>query len=88
MRRLEGLVGHHAGQHAVAVCLTNDPAYWNPPRAADSIDADFRLSEGRTATGSLTWGPGAGTTKGRQATLEIVGSYRLSWRDYAVVAGQ
>ena len=87
--RLERLAAHHPTLQAFAICLINDPGYWNPYRAANPIDADFRLTEGRTVAGSLAWGPsaGAGTTRGRDRPLPLSGRYQLRWRDYAVAGG-
>ena len=55
-----------------AVCLTNDSAYWKVPMRQDTVDAAFRLHEGRTTEGELRWsGPaGAGTTRGREAPIK------------------
>lgn len=88
--RLERLVAYHPRLQAHAVCLTNDPGYWRPPRSADSVDAAFRLHEGREVSGRLAWSDaaGEGTTRGRTAPLELTGGYTLRWRDFAAVAGQ
>ena len=71
-----------------AILLTNDAAYWTPPtRPPDTIDAAFRVHEGRTIGGRLAWSKraGAGTTKGRQSAIEVSGPYDLRWRDYSTV---
>ena len=68
-----------------AVLLTNDPLYWEAPRTMDTVDAALPLHEGRELTGELRWSDraGAGTTKGRESPIRLLGSYRLSWRDYS-----
>ena len=38
-----------------AVLLTNDPSYWNVPAARDTVDAAFRIHEGRDISGELAW---------------------------------
>lgn len=66
-----------------AVLLTNDSSYWNPPRR-ETIDAMFRLHEGRELTGRLVWSKRAsrGTTKGRESPICLKSSYLCQWRDY------
>ncbi|MYC65061.1 MAG: hypothetical protein F4X12_01865 [Acidobacteriia bacterium] len=68
-----------------AILLTNDPTYWNPPLSPNTVDAAFRLHEGRTITGEMTWSEraAAGTTKGREEPIRLNGSYVLHWHDYA-----
>jgi hypothetical protein len=68
-----------------AIMLTNDSAYWQPPGGGPTIDADFRLHEGRTLQGTLHWreGASAGTMRGREEPLELNGVYPLMWRDYS-----
>jgi hypothetical protein len=70
-----------------AVCLTNDSAYWKVPTHKDTVDAAFRLHEGRTAKGELKWSEraGAGTIKGREAAIKLRDSYKMTWRDFSEV---
>ena len=67
-----------------AVLLTNDPSYWQQSSRPDTVDAAFRLDDGRGVTGELAWSEraAAGTTKGREEPLRLDGSYELQWRDY------
>jgi hypothetical protein len=71
----------------IALLLTNDSALWKISTKADSVDGAFRLDEGRSLTGGLQWGPtaSAGTKRGREAVLEIAGTYGVGWRDYSQV---
>ena len=64
-----------------AIILTNDSAYWSVPYTDNTVDASFRIHEGRTITGSLSWGEkaGSGTTKGRKDSIELIGSYQTAW---------
>lgn len=85
--RLERLVGSGVAAQGWMLLLTNDQGYWTPT-TRETVDLAFRLHEGRTLTGRLEWGPsaGSGTTAGREAPLELAGSYQLRWRDYAAPA--
>jgi hypothetical protein len=76
----------HANDGCVVV-LTNDRSYWQPATRADTIDAAFRLHEGRILEGTLAWGShaGQGTTTGRDAPLLLTGRYACHWRDYSYV---
>ena len=68
--------------------LTNDSAYWKPTGRVDVAYHAYRLHEGRELNGTLAWGPtaGAGTTRGREATLAITGRHMAHWHDYSEVA--
>lgn len=88
IERLEKVSGLQHVRGGYAILLTNDPAYWTPPtRSLETIDAAFRVHEGRTIGGRLAWSKraGAGTTKKRQSAIEISGPYDLRWRDYSTV---
>jgi hypothetical protein len=65
--------------------LTNDSAYWSPPATATPVDAAFRLHEGNTIGGVLSWGSdaSAGTTEGRATPIELAGSYLLRWQPFS-----
>lgn len=73
--RLERLANHHPDLSAYAICLTNDPSYWSAPRRPGTIDAAFRVHDGRGVAGRLAWGalrrawapPAAGTCRSRSA---------------------
>ncbi len=41
---------------AYAIFLTNDSAYWKEPINSQTVDASFRIHQGRNATGELRWG--------------------------------
>jgi hypothetical protein len=68
-----------------AILLTNDPSYWKQPLNYNTADARLRLHEGSSLHGRLGWGPSAsaGTTRGREDLLQLVGSYTLRWEDYS-----
>ena len=85
IERVERVVA--AGRQVVgyAIILTNDSGYWSLPRKSDSVDANFRIHEGRVLSGLLGWDPRAseGTRRGRMDSINLSGSYRLAWRGYS-----
>lgn len=86
--RLERFVAGNIGWNGVFVAVTNDPSFWRPVTHGRTTNADaFRIYEGVTLAGSREWGPdtGAGTMKGRESAIELVGTHVLKWRDYARV---
>ena len=77
---LGGRIPHVEGY---AVLLTNDSCYWTGSEM--TADAAFRLSDGRTLTGELTWvsATGKGTMAGRERAHVISGSHTILWNDYS-----
>ena len=73
-----------------AVLLTNDSSYWKVPTQRDTVDADFRVHEGRAVLGALAWAARAssGTVGGRESPIQVRGSYRLRWREYSNFPGK
>ena len=89
IRRLEQLRRLPNARVGYAVLLTNDPSYWKRSLRHDTVDAAFRLHEGRTITGEMAWSERAstGTTKKRETTIRLNGSYDLHWQNYADMGG-
>ena len=85
IQRLEQLHRLPKAQAGFAALLTNDPTLWKHPSSTATVDAAFRLHEGRTITGEMAWSrrASAGTTKGRKDPIRLNGSYDLHWQDYA-----
>ena len=88
MERLEGLINdeNRPISTGVALLLTNDPLYWKDPSQKDTIDAAFRIHEGRKiASEKLEWGASAsaGTKKGREASICLKNFYNLQWQNYS-----
>ncbi len=83
--RIESVKRQMKNVTGCSITLTNDPAYWRPPSRKDVVDAEFRLHEGRTINGTLSWSPkaSAGTMKGRMATLELENTYQSTWRPFS-----
>ena len=69
-----------------AVLLTNDDGDPESPHGGVTADTSFRLHEGRTIFGELTWGAAQGARENRDRPLQIVGSYPVKWADYSTPA--
>ena len=85
--RIERYVETHPGAEGYAVLLTNAPTYWTQSKKSHSIDAAFRIHEGRHITGQLCWGGGAsqGTMRSREAYIQIRASYESAWHDFSLI---
>lgn len=82
--RLERWIEEQRNTNGFAVLLTNDNMLWEQPVGARMTrDTDFRLHEGGTLTGSLTWGTAERPYKNNDRTLR--GTYRAAWRDFSQV---
>ena len=82
--RIERLIHQERAAAGYVVALTNERGYWNEGRPR-TIDATFRMHEGCEVRGSvaLSRRASAGTRKGREAAIELQGSYLTRWRDYS-----
>ena len=87
LERLEKLSKRRAPQVGFAILLTNDCAYWKPPRRRHPNDEAFRLHKGQKKEGKMAWSKqaGSGTTIGRRAPICLKGSYSLKWKHYATM---
>lgn len=69
-----------------AIMLTNDPSYWKKSFKENSIDADFKIHEGRDVYGTLSWSEKAGgTTKGHNRPIELEGKYTMHWQNFSYI---
>lgn len=86
MERYAEQRAHDAG----VLVLSNDPIYWMEGKTKTTTGAAFRLTDQRRLSGTLCWAKhaGTGTTRGREAPLEIKGAYPLHWRDYSDFGGR
>jgi len=84
--RLEN-VGKKRGWNWFALLLSNDSGYRKPSSRRTTVDADFRIHEGKKLNGVLKWSDnaGKGTTKGREDPIILSGDYRAVWRYYSKV---
>ncbi len=87
VERLEKIVSNHKNTIGFAIILTNDSGYWNTPQSSDTVDANYRIFDGKTIHGKLEWAEHAssGTTSGRTKPLEILGDYFMDWKDYSQI---
>jgi hypothetical protein len=88
--RIERYVEAHPGSEGYAVLLTNDQTYWQESKRMGSIDAAFRIHEGRAIAGDLAWGPGAskGTMRTREPVIQISRTYNMAWHDFSRIEQQ
>lgn len=77
---MERLVAAGHADAGFAIALTLDPSYVRGS-SRDTIDAAFRLHDGREAAGKLAWGPGAGegTMRGREKAIDLRYAYTVRW---------
>lgn len=87
LARIEAFTGSGENRFGYAIFLTNDSAYWKSPASDAHGYVQFAMHEGRTISGELRWGERAalGTRRGRESSILISGSYRLSWLNYSVL---
>ncbi len=85
VERLEQIVSSRSDAEGYAILLTNDSAYWKAPRQPETLDADFRLFEGRTVAGELRWRPTdkKGSWTMSKPPVSLRSSYLLRWADYS-----
>jgi len=83
--RLEQIVYGITDSVGYAIFLTNDSSYWKSPRTSRTVDADFRIHQGRFLKGELHWGPSAskGTRYRREEAIILENIYHLDWQDYS-----
>ncbi|MCI1693298.1 hypothetical protein [Aneurinibacillus aneurinilyticus] len=86
--RLEQVISKETHSIGYAIMLTNDNLYWNVSTKIDSVDAAFKIHEGRNLCGALAWGElaSAGTKRGRESEIVLTNSYNLNWNPYSKVS--
>jgi hypothetical protein len=84
IQRLQKVVSKN-NVEAYAVFLTNDSSYWKDPLNKQTVDADFRIHDGRVLNGKLKWGEKASmaTKNDREDPILINGTYTLKWEEYS-----
>lgn len=90
IHRVERFIAGRPGAGGAVLVLTNDGNYWRPGAGdRDTNAAAFRLGEGTVLHGRRAWGPrtGAGTRKGREDALDLLGSYEMRWVNYSTLPG-
>lgn len=83
--RVEALLDDGYADRGHVLVLSNDRSYWQQALRTDTIDAAFRIHDGRALAGTLSWAAraGRGTTAGRDAPLHLAGRYTCRWQDYS-----
>lgn len=80
--RLEGWAAEQVCSNGVAVLLTNDGRLWDHPAPGKTTrDHRYRLHEGQTLTGPLTWGTPDAPFEANDRQLR--GSYEVKWQEYS-----
>jgi len=90
IQRVEQLVNGQPGWAGAVLALTNDPGYWSRPGHGRVTNAQaFRIYEDEVISGTRAWGPdtGTGTRRGREADLQLRGTYRCGWTGYSALPG-
>ena len=84
VQRLENLQLQGVARAGLAIFLTNEHLYWDPPGRPDKVDRAFHLHDKRQIPGYLTWSPqaGPGTIRSREHPINLTGTYDLEWHDY------
>jgi hypothetical protein len=85
VQRLEQIVGDRQNCDGYAVLLTNDSAYWTNSPSGNTVDADFRIHDGRRLDGMLRWDANAsvGTMKDREQPIVLRDRYMIKWVAYS-----
>jgi len=84
VQRLEQILGANRADHGFAIVLTNQPKYWEPRKAGNRVDEAFGIEQDRKLGGEMAWAPHTGgTSKGREKTISLAGTYVLNWLDYS-----
>lgn len=86
--RLERLVDAQLVNAGACVVLTNSSGLWRPSATGRLTGYDaFRIHDGATLSGTLEWGPtaGTGTRKGREAAHALAAIYQPRWQPFSRV---
>lgn len=85
VQRIERYVETNENCNGYVIFLTNDSAYWKKPNITNTIDASFRVHDGATIHGTLSWSSTAskGTMKDREESIVIKGKYVTNWIIYS-----
>jgi hypothetical protein len=89
--RIERVVAEVPGTNGLVFVLSHHPAIWTPPtQIRSTVDLAFRIHDGATVSGRLEWASrtGPGTSRGREAALDVGGSYTMHWRGFTKLPGR
>ena len=81
--RTERLITDEQVFGGYVIALANNPIHWDTGLGA-SLDAAFRLYEGRSVEGTLTLSDRArAKARGERPPIELMGRYRMEWQHYS-----
>lgn len=87
--RIETVCTTLENTNGFAIILSNESALWKQPVLREKVpnDIEYRIHNGRVLEGELKWGQktGQGTMKGRESSLNLLGTYKLNWHHYSKV---
>ncbi len=85
IQRLECIANKQTNFEGYAILITNDSAYWLKPKKIDTVDANFRIQEGRVLENNLKWSEHAsdGTKKSRESAIYLQNKYTVQWVDFS-----
>ena len=85
IQRLEHVAVGQKNFVGYAVLVTNDSAYWIKPANHDTVDAKFRINDGRVLEDVFDWGANAsdGTKKNREQALVLQNKYVAQWENFS-----
>jgi hypothetical protein len=85
IQRLERISTASKNFDGYAVLLTNDSAYWIKPANVNSVDANFRINDGRILEGVFNWAENTsiGTKKNREQPLVLNKKQLVRWETYS-----
>ena len=82
--RLEGWTSTYPNTNGVAILLTNDNRLWETPRTPNpSRDHAYRIHQGQSITGELTWGTAEKPYPANDRSIR--GTYDADWRAYSTL---
>ncbi len=86
--RVERLVDGGDFAFGCTIALTNDERYWKAGRSG-GLDEAFRMHEDHPSRRAMAWArSGTGTSRGREAELQMARDHRCVWSDYSSPDGQ
>ena len=90
IQRLEDITSRYKDTTGYAIILTNDSSYWKQPLSSNTVDASFRIHEGREIVGQLSWGTNASdsTKNNREKDIILRNTYAIHWSDYSTLDQQ
>ncbi|GFN40554.1 MAG: hypothetical protein YK1309IOTA_1960003 [Marine Group I thaumarchaeote] len=83
VQRLENIISKNHNVKGFAIFLTNDHSYWKIPTGRQTIDENFRIHEGKTIHGELSWLKGASEGSTTEERKSPGSDYLLSYNKFS-----